>query len=143
MTTANELLRHALDALNWLEHPLLTKDIRAYLATADDAGTNQTVLVNDEEVDKSEEVVNLALVAALRLSIAGYVDNAYVDGDELLTKVLADIRNHPPKAAEWQWLKTHEIVSLWSEAISPAYFARAIEQVLKEKNANPPTRGEA
>jgi len=37
MSTATELLRHALDALNWLEHPLLIKEIRAFLAAEQEA----------------------------------------------------------------------------------------------------------
>jgi hypothetical protein len=41
------------------------------------------------------------------------------------------------KPKTWQGLKMHEVASLWSEALDPAYFARAIEQALKEKNTRP------
>ena len=40
--------------------------------------------------------VNADLVSAIRHSISGYFDDAYVYGDELLSKILEDIKNHPP-----------------------------------------------
>jgi hypothetical protein len=57
---------------------------------------------------------------------------------ERLHHAFEDIRSYlDAEPAAWQGLKMHEVTSLWSEALDPAYFARAIEQALKEKNAKP------
>lgn len=144
MTKERELLRRAYELLdrrgqveNFDKRQQLLFDIHTYFSTpSDDAEEPEAkpVLYIKEQELLYIQVLKQEGLAQEWKSNLGFVKEA---GD-------VGLYLHPPKPAEpeaepktWQGLKMHEVASLWSEALDPAYFARAIEQALKEKNTRP------
>jgi hypothetical protein len=126
MSTATELLRRALEELEihgevstWV----LIKEIRAFLAAESEAEPLPSFLTEQEPL--GEEFSRILDKHRWDLYERG--------GGECQLKPVEP--EAEPKT--WQGLKMHEVASLWNEALDPAYFARAIEQALKEKNTKP------